>query len=122
MKIVRSRYVLAVPDADATAAFFIEKLGFQTSWRIEGQWHSVGRDNCGIMLGSCPDAPHPSTLGDNSYFAYLDVDDVDAFHAEVVKNGLDVKPPEDKPWGMREFTVKTIDGHRLTVGQQLLTR
>jgi len=27
--------------------------------------------------------------------------------------------PMNKPWGLREFTMKTPDGHRITCGQTL---
>lgn len=30
-----------------------------------------------------------------------------------------VKPPRDEPWGMREFDVRTVDGHRLMLGSSL---
>ena len=44
--------------------------------------------------------------------------DVDREYARVVAGG--VKPiyaPRDEPWGMREFGVRTIDGHRMMFGQ-----
>ena len=30
-----------------------------------------------------------------------------------------IQPLADKPWGMREFGVRTIDGHRIMFGQEL---
>ena len=27
--------------------------------------------------------------------------------------------PEDKPWGQREFGIRTIDGHRIMFGEAL---
>ena len=119
MAIRSTTFVLAVPDADATAQFFIEKLGFETWWQIPGQWHAVGRDSCRLMFGSCPDAIPPKELGDHSYFGYFHVDDADAFHTELTARGLEAERPEDKPWSMREFHVRTPDGHRFTVGQDI---
>jgi len=59
-----------------------------------------------------------SELGDHSYVAYLRVDDVDAFHDRAVNAGADIlKPPTDEPWGMREFGVRSPDGHRFMLGQ-----
>ena len=26
---------------------------------------------------------------------------------------------EDKPWGQREFSIRTIDGHRITFGEEI---
>ena len=39
------------------------------------------------------------------------VDDVDAHHARVTAAGIDVKPPEDKPYGVRTFGVTDPDGY-----------
>ena len=117
MNIVHTRFVLAVPDADVSATFYIEKLGFKADWREEGMWHQVSRGACTLMLASCPDAIPPPDLGDHSYFGYFEVDDVDAFHAELKARGFDAPPPEDKPWGLREFAVHAPDGFRFTIGQ-----
>ena len=44
----------------------------------------------------------------------LVIDDVDAFHARVTSAGAElVKALRSEPWGMREFGVRTIDGHRI---------
>jgi catechol 2,3-dioxygenase-like lactoylglutathione lyase family enzyme len=115
--ILQNHYVLAVPDAKASAAFFVEALGFRVVAEPPG-WVFVGKDNCVVMLGTCPDDVHPSKLGCHSYFAYLRVDDADAYRAQLGAKGLcTVGLIEDKPWGMREFPVATPDGHRIMIGQ-----
>ena len=81
-------------------------------------WRFVARDGVMIMLGSCPDAIHPRELGDHAYFAYLVVDDVDAVYREFTAAGVEaLAAPADKPWRMREFPLRTPDGHRLMVGE-----
>jgi hypothetical protein len=30
-----------------------------------------------------------------------------------------VKPLASEPWGMREFGLRTVDGHRIMIGQDL---
>ena len=78
------------------------------------------RDACQIMAGQCPDALPPSQLGDHSYFAYLVVDDVDGFYTNVIAAGVEItKPVASESWRMREFVLRTIDGHRIMIGQQL---
>ena len=72
------------------------------------------------MLGRCPDVPAATELGDHSYVAYLHVDDVEAFHRRAVAAGAEVlKALQDEPWGMREFGVRSPDGHRFMVGQPI---
>ena len=113
-------FVLAVPDLAASAGYLISALGFETLWQDGDRWHAVRRGDVRVMLGACPDAPHPSVIGDHSYFAYLHVDDVDAFHAEIAGRGAIVlHAPVDRPWGMREMAVATPDGHRMMIGQPL---
>ena len=59
-------------------------------------------------------------LGDHSYFGYLMVDDAEAYFTLVTQNGADIiKPLRDEPWGMREFALRTIDGQRIMIGQDI---
>lgn len=114
--IQQNHYVLAVPDVRVSAAFFVDALGFQVVQEPPG-WVFVARDNCMIMLGECPGAIPPGELGDHSYFAYLRVDDADAYLAQITAAGFQpTSPIQSKPWGMREFAMRTPDGHRLTIG------
>ena len=117
-RILQNHYVLAVRDLRGSAAFF-EQLGFTAVNEPDG-WIFLKRDNCMIMLGDCADAIAPAKLGDHSYFGYLRVDDVDAYHKEVVARGVRIRSAlETKPWEMREFAVATPEGHRLTIGQHV---
>jgi uncharacterized glyoxalase superfamily protein PhnB len=72
------------------------------------------------MAGECPGAVPPRQLGHHSYFGYLVVDDADAYHEHVLSAGGEiVKPLTTEPWGMREFGLQTVDGHRIMIGQDL---
>lgn len=114
--ILQNHYVLAVHDIRGSAAFF-ESLGFTIVDEPPG-WIFVRRDNCMVMLGECRDALPPEHLGDHSYFGYLRVDDVDAWHRELTTRGVRILSPlETKPWEMREFSVISPEGHRLMIGQ-----
>jgi uncharacterized glyoxalase superfamily protein PhnB len=72
------------------------------------------------MAGECPDALAPSDLGDHSYFAYLVVEDAEHYYRKVVSAGAEItKALATESWGMREFGLRTIDGHRIMVGQSV---
>jgi pentatricopeptide repeat protein len=117
--ILQNHYVLAVNDARASAAFFVDALGFEIVMEPPG-WIFVARDNCMIMLGECPGEVSASELNNHSYFAYLRVDDADAFYARMLERGFHpTSVIADKPWGLREFSVRTPDGHRITIGHLL---
>ena len=118
-RIVGSRCVLAVQDLALSTRYYVDVLGFKLDFQVPG-WSFLSRDSFGVMLGECSDAPPAGDLGDHSYFAYLRVEGVDEFSREVSSRGAKtMSPPQDKPWGMREFALGTPDGHRLTVGEEI---
>lgn len=113
-------YVLAVPDLANSGAFYRDALGFTVHEIGDPGWRLFKRDECRIMAGECPDAMPAQELGDHSYFAYFVVADVDAEYERVTHYGAElIKPLRDEPWGMREFGLRTIDGHRIMIGQDL---
>lgn len=110
------RYVIAVPHLDRSSAFYRDVLGFAVRDLAPG-WRVFTRDACVILAGECPDALPPSQTGDHSYFAYVQVEPVDPFYVEVTGRGVElIKPLRDEPWGMREFGIRTADGHRMMFG------
>lgn len=120
MTILGTNYVLAVPNLECSAAFYRDILGFEIREMGDAGWRMYVRDACRIMAGECSNAIPVAELGDHSYFAYLVVDDIDALHAKVAAAGVDfVKALVTEPWGMREFGVRTIDGHRIMFGQEV---
>jgi uncharacterized glyoxalase superfamily protein PhnB len=118
VEVLNSNPVLAVHDLDRSAAWYRTVLGCDTRDPDPGNWTFCRSGAIDFMLGRCPDAVPASELGDQSYVAYLRVDDVGAFHDRAVNAGAEIlKPPTDEPWGMREFGVRSPDGHRFMLGQ-----
>ena len=117
--ILETRYVLAVQNLQASASFYQEKLGFATDWAQDG-WHQLSRDGIIVMLGECAGDRSAFETRNHSYFAYIVVDGVDDLFGEFVAKGVDINMHlASKPWGMREFGIITIDGHRIMFGQRL---
>jgi predicted enzyme related to lactoylglutathione lyase len=118
--IVDTRFVIAVPNLEQSGAFYRDVLGFEIHEIGDPGWRMYVRDDCRILAGECPDAIPPSELGDHSYFAYFIVDDLDAELARVQAAGAQIiKPLRSEPWRMREFAVRTVDGHRIMIAQRL---
>ncbi len=116
--IVNSRCVLAVLDLKASTRYYMDVLGFSKDPINAEGWSFLTRDTFRVMLGECPGEKPASELGDHSYFAYWNVDDVDQFYQEILAKGaLVISEPSDKPWGLREFGLRTPDGHRITCGE-----
>ena len=121
--ITGTMYVIAVPNLARSAAFYGDVLGFDVRDMGDPGWRMFVKDSCRIMAGECPDAIPPAELGDHSYFGYLVVDSVDDYYQRVCSNGTEiVKALRDEPWGMREFGLRTVDGHRIMIGSQTSSR
>jgi catechol 2,3-dioxygenase-like lactoylglutathione lyase family enzyme len=118
-RIQRVSFVLAVRDLPRSTSYWRDVLGWKLGFEDPGNWSFMFRDSVGVHLGECRDAMAPAETGDHSYFGYIVMDDVDAYHAEIGARGASCAPPADKPWGMREMVVHTIDGHRITFAQDL---
>jgi len=119
-RIVKSRCVLAVRDLKVSTRYYIDALGFSRDPIDADGWSFLTRDTFRVMLGECPDEKPASELGDHSYVAYWNVEGVDELYRELaVRGALVSSAPEDKPWGLREFGVRTPDGHRIMCGEEI---
>ena len=113
------RCVLAVLDLKASTDYYETALGMTTDFEVPG-WSFLSRGAFRVMLGECADAMPPAELGDHSYYGYITVTDVDSLYREYKSAGVQfTQPLADKPWSMREFGIRTVDGHRLMFGQVL---
>ena len=111
-------FVLAVPDLHTSAAYFRDVLGFRILWEEAPDWRLAERGGVRIMLGRCPNDMRACELGAHNWFGYLEVDDVDALHAELTARNAQCTAPKNAAYGMREMVVTTIDGHRMVFAQE----
>ena len=119
MRILRTRHVLAVNDLAKSADHYLHALGFTRDFAVDG-WEFLSLGDFRVMLGECPDEVPAEETNNHSYFAHVVVDDVDALHADMRARGANIHHAlADKPWGLREFGVKTPDGHRMMFAQEL---
>jgi uncharacterized glyoxalase superfamily protein PhnB len=116
--LINSRYVLAVRNLEVSTKCYVDVLGFQKDPIEAAGWSFLTRDTVRLMLGECTDAQPAGELGDHSYFACWNVEGIDDLYREVVSNGaLVTSVPTNKPWGLREFGLRTPDGHGIVCGQ-----
>ena len=117
--LTRIRCVLAVHDLATSVDYYTRVLGMSIDFTPPG-WAFLSRGSFRLMLGECADALPAHDLGDHSYFAYVTVEGVDELFAELRTNGATfTQTVASKPWGMREFGVRTPEGHRIMFGQEL---
>lgn len=95
---------------------FFEALGYRNDWKYgdppfyAGMY--AGEESEHVVHLSLKPVVTESAL-------YLQVSDVDAFHAECVEKGLTiVRLPEDQPYGMREMEISGPDGLRVMVATE----
>lgn len=113
-------HVIAVHDLELSNAFYRDVLGFRIVFDDGGNWVFYKSDAATIMAGHCPDDLPPGELGSHSYVGYFSIDGVDRFYAQVQERGAQItKTLRDEPWGMREFGVRSPEGHRWMFGEQL---
>ncbi len=116
MEIVAANPVLAVHDLQASAEWYRQVLACEAAEVDPGNWVFCRSGSIQFMLGRCPDTPPASEIGDHSYVAYLEVDDIQAYYARAKGAGAEVsKELRREPWGREEFGIRSPDGHRFMV-------
>lgn len=117
---MRARSVLAVRNLKLTSRFFIEVLGFQPDLVSPPGWSFLAKDAFRVMLGECADEMLAGETGNHSWFVHIIVDGVDEYHAHVREKGAEILvSPADRPWGLREFVIRTPDGHRMVFAERV---
>ncbi len=118
-EIIKSTFVLAVNNLEASKSFYIDRLGFTEDLRVDG-WSFLSRGECRLRIGECPDAIPMTAAQDHSWFAYVHVQDARGLYAEFTAKQVSIwHAIADKPWHMREFAIVTPDGHRIVFGEEI---
>jgi catechol 2,3-dioxygenase-like lactoylglutathione lyase family enzyme len=111
-----ARPVLHVTDVEASLSFYLNLLGFTSSWRYEEDGRArvaqVDRLGCALILADT----WPEKAGKGLIFISLNVEPeaqtatLDALRAELEAKGAPVK---DGWWGYRLLVVDDPDGNQL---------
>jgi lactoylglutathione lyase len=115
---------LNVADADRTADWYVEQLGFERSWEFttaDGETRNVYvADEAGVEFQlSDTEGEEPSADGDRYDHVAVGVEDVDATFEAIDHHGV-VKEPGDQPEaGARTAFVNDPDGHAVELIEPL---
>jgi catechol 2,3-dioxygenase-like lactoylglutathione lyase family enzyme len=112
-----ARPVLHVTDVETSLRFYVNRLGFTSSWRYDedGRAHvaQVDRQGCALILADT----WPEKIGKGVIFISLNVEPatsaavaVDALRAELEAKGVTLK---EGSWGYRILIVDDPDGNQL---------
>lgn len=103
-------------DFERSKAFYLA-LGFEVPWSDNGL--AYVRHGSSAFLLQAFDAPGFAA----NFQMHLLVEDVDAWHAHAEplaqRFGVAVGSPEDRPWGMRDFTLFDPAGVLWRIAQHL---
>ena len=90
-----STVVIPVADQERAIEFYVEKLGFEKRVDVpfgDGyRWVEVAPGDAVTTIALAPPPPGTSA-GNRETGIGLQTDDIDAFHAELKANGVDVDP------------------------------
>jgi catechol 2,3-dioxygenase-like lactoylglutathione lyase family enzyme len=111
-----ARPVLHVSDVEASLRFYLDRLGFTSSWRYDEDGRAtiaqVDRESCALIL-----TDHwPEKVGKGLMFISLNAEReaqiaaLDALRAELEAKGAPVK---EGSWGYRLLVVNDPDGNQL---------
>ncbi len=110
--------ILASRDVDETAAFYA-RLGFDLRARYEDfgpAYLVLRRDDVELHFVHSQDADPADASGG----CYLRLEDAQGVYDEWEPLGLaEIRPPQDMPWGMREFFLVDPSGNLLRIGTAL---
>ena len=115
VKVEQLHPTLSVADVRAAADFYQNKLGFIVAFTLGDPptFAGINLDCVQMFIRKGTPAPQGSSV-------YFVISDVDAFHAFHRANGVDVvRSPSDQEYGLREYTVRDLDGYCLNFGQRL---
>ena len=108
--------ILTVRDVERATGHYTGKLGFHLAFTC-GEPTTMAGVNLGhvqIFLERGTPAPDGRAV----YFVVEDADELCEFQRS---NGAEiVTSPQDKPYGLRDYSVRDLDGNTLTFGQRLL--
>jgi catechol 2,3-dioxygenase-like lactoylglutathione lyase family enzyme len=121
--ITKHATVLLVPDVSRALDYYRERLGFQThAWEINPSHYGyASRDACELHFARFDGAtarPNSLEAPPDMFDVYVQVDDVDALHEELVGRGADIlHAPVEQPYGLREVRIRDPDGYILAFGE-----
>ncbi len=101
MKMSQPTPELPVPSVRTAQEYYRDMLGFEIAWyNQEGKIGAVALGDCAIFFREVE-----GDIPGSAFWVFCE--DLDEAHADFVRRGADIiENPEDKPWGLRQFTIQ----------------
>jgi len=117
-RLVAFAAVFTVNDVGRSLDFYLHQLGFREFYRLGDpiSYAIVERD--AVSLHLMPASQEDRGLGRSCIYVFAA--NVDDLHAELQALGCPIeKVPTDYSYGMREMSVRDLDGNRITFGREV---
>jgi predicted enzyme related to lactoylglutathione lyase len=117
--------VLLVDDVQRALEYYRDRLRFEISEydRLPEHYGYASRDGCHVHFARFEGVrprPNNEVAPPDMFDVYIYVEDVDAFHSELVERGADLlHGPVDQGYGLREVRVRDPHGYILAFGKIL---
>jgi uncharacterized glyoxalase superfamily protein PhnB len=97
---------LPVADVERAQEHYRDALGFEIGWLYPGkEIGAVSRGDVAIFFRKRKPPFEPAVH-------WVFAEDIDVSYRELQSSGANITEPlEKKPWGLRQFTVKDLDGN-----------
>lgn len=112
--------VLPVADLKATIKYYKTKLGFSNEWFWEDTDAGCGRNELFMPFNLNPTLLDAMLAASAPLEIIWIVEQVDDIYVEYTQKDLTLLSElENKPWGMREFTIKDINGYAIRIAEPI---
>ena len=97
---------LPVADVERVQQHYRDALGFEIRWLYPGkEIGAVSRGHVAIFFRKRKPPFEPAVH-------WVFAEDIDTSYQELKSSGANIAEPlEKKPWGLRQFTIKDLDGN-----------
>src|SRR5687768_9335908 len=98
---------LPVEDVELAQKYYRDVLGFKIGWLAGNEIGAVPRDDASLAFRKRSRPFEPA-------IHWVFAEDIDAMYRELRSSGAkSAGPLEEKPGGLRQFTVEDMDGNRV---------
>ncbi len=106
MKIGPAVPELLVRSVKEAQRYYRDRMGFQIEWHHEdGGIGAVSQGDCAIFFRETDAEIHPGTF-------WIFAEAIDETYRRLEDLGAEIVDPiSDKPWGLRQFTIRDLHGH-----------
>lgn len=113
---------IPVRSLQQTLDYYRDKLGFYKEW-VMGKDGGIQRDEMRLLFSENPDHLLLINSDKHRFELVWFVDCVDEINSEYKEKEIDVlTEPTDEPWGIREFTIKDINGYLIRISETIQTK